>query len=81
MKNINARIKVAVDNTNRLMLGEFDFDPQKILNETLIFDTSKIEEEIIVERIIDALSDKNNEFYIENSPGKNYFTLRRENGR
>ena len=46
------------------MLGEFDFDPQKILNKTLIFDTSKIEEEIIVERIIDALNDKNNEFYI-----------------
>ena len=64
MKNINARIKVAVDNTNRLMLGEFDFDPQKILNKTLISETSKIEEEIIVERIIDALNDKNNEFYI-----------------
>ena len=46
------------------MLGEFDFDPQKILNKTLISDTSKIEEEIIVERIIDALNDKNNEFYI-----------------
>ena len=40
------------------MLGEFDFTPRQILNKTLIFDTSKIDEEIIIDRIIDTRNDK-----------------------
>ena len=80
MENINAQI--ISDNTDNLMLAEFDFSPKKILNKTLIFDTSKIDEEIIMDRITDALNDKtNDEFYIEHSAGSNYFTLRRENRR
>ena len=42
----------------------------------------KIEQEIIMNRIIDAINDKTNDkFYIEHQTGSNYFTLRRENGR
>ena len=64
------------------MLGEFNFIPKNILNKTMIFDTSKIEQEIIMNRIIDAINDKTNDkFYIEHQTGSNYFTLRRENGR
>ena len=82
MKNMNAQIKIAADNANRLMLGEFDFDPKKIQNKTLIIDISKIDEKIIGDKITDVLNDKNNdEFYIEHSPGTNYFILRRENRR
>ena len=40
------------------MMGEFDFNPQNVLNKTLIFDTKKINEEIIMNKIIEALSDK-----------------------
>ena len=58
MKNINAQIRIGADKTNKLMLGEFDFTPRQILNKTLKFDTSKIDEEIIIDRIIDTRNDK-----------------------
>ena len=80
MKNIEGQI--GRDNVSKLMRGEFDFSPKKILNKTLIFDTSKINKEIIMNRIIDALNDKtNDEFYIEHPVGSNYFTLNWEDGR
>ena len=64
MKNIEDQI--ARDNVNKLMRGEFDFNLEKILNKTLIFDSKKIDEEIIMDMIIDALNHKkNDEFYIE----------------
>ena len=61
MKNINKNIEMAADNTNELTLGEFNFRPKNILNKTLIFDTSKVDEEIIMDRIIDAFNDKTND--------------------
>ena len=36
MKNIG----VKRDNVSQLMRGEFDFDPEKMLNKTLMFDTN-----------------------------------------
>ena len=54
------------------MRGKFDFSLEKLLNKTS--DTSKINEEIIMDSIIDALNDKtNDEFYIEHPVGSNYF--------
>ena len=58
MKSINAQIRIAVDNTNKLMSGEFDFTPSQILNKTFIFDTLKIDEENIIDRKIDTLKNK-----------------------
>ena len=49
------------------MNGKFSFDPKKMLNRTLLFDTKKIGEEIIMDRIIQALPADNDEFYIEHS--------------
>ena len=63
------------------MRGEFDLNPQKILNKTLLFDTKKIDEEIIIDRIIETLPSTNDEFYIEHPVGSNEFTLKREDGR
>ena len=64
------------------MLGEFNFDPKQIFNKTLTFDTSLIEEEIIIDIIIDAINDPYNDIYwIEHKAGTNYFTLRLEDGR
>ena len=70
MKNIERQI--GKNNVSKLMRGKFDFSLEKLLNKTS--DTSKINEEIIMDSIIDALNDKtNDEFYIEHPVGSNYF--------
>ena len=57
-------------------------DPKKILNKVLLFDTKKIKEEIIMDKIIQALNNPgNDEFYIEHPTGSNSFILKREDGR
>ena len=82
MKNMNKQIKAANENTKNLMLSEFNFDPEEILNETLVFDTSMTDEEIVIDRIIDAINDSlNNKYWIERKPGTNYFTLKLEDGK
>ena len=78
----NRKGQIGRQNVSKLMRWEFNFSPKKILSKTLIFDTTKINEEIIMDKIIEALNDKtNDEFYIEHPPGSNYFTLKREDGR
>ena len=68
MKNINDQVMAANENTENLMLGEFNFDTKKILNKT--------------DRIIDAINNPyNDEYWIEYKPGTNCFTLRLEDGR
>ena len=68
MKNINDQIMAANENTENLMLGEFNFDTKKILNKT--------------DRITDAINNPyNDEYWIEHKPGINCFTLRLEDGR
>ena len=63
MKNIIDQMRAANENTENLMLGEFSFDPKEILNKKLIFDTTIIDEEIIIDRIIDAINDSFNDKY------------------
>ena len=82
MKNINDQIRAANENTENLLLGEFNFDPKDILNKKLIFDATIIGEEIIIDRIIDAINDAfNDKYWLEHKPGTNYFTLWLEDGR
>ena len=52
-----------------------------MLNRTLLFDTKKIDDEIIMDMIIQALPADNDEFYIDYPIGSNSFTLKREDGR
>ena len=53
-----------------------------MLNKTLIFDITIIDEEMIISRITDAInSPYNDEYWIEHKPGTNYFTLGLEDGR
>ena len=69
-------------NTKKLMIGDFDFDPKKILNKTLLFDTSTIDEKLIIDKIIDGINDPfNDKYWIEQEPGSDYFMLRLENGK
>ena len=56
---------------------KFSFDPKEILNQTLLFDTAKIDEEIIMDMIIRALPADNDDFYIKHPVGSNSFTLKR----
>lgn len=62
------------------MRGEFNFS--KNINKTLLFDTSKINEEVIMDKIFKSLNDPlNDEYYIEQTDGKNAFTLKPKSGR
>ena len=82
MKFMNEQIKTGNENTKNLMLGNFNFDPKLILNKRLIFDTTIIDGNIIINRIIDATDNSyNDKYWIKHKPGTNYFTLRLENGR
>ena len=61
------------------MHGKFDFSFKNILNKTILFDTSKINQEEIMDKIInDSLND---EYYIDHPEGSNSFILKREDGR
>ena len=42
--------QVARNNVSRLMCGEFDLSLKNILNKTILFDTSKINKEVIQNR-------------------------------
>ena len=61
----NREQQIVRENVSTLMNGKFSFDPEKILNKTLRFDTTKIDEEIIMDMIIRALPADNDDFYIE----------------
>ena len=56
-------------------------DPKKKLNKTLFFDTSTVDEEVIIDKTIDGINDPfNDKYWIKHEPGTYYFTLRLENG-
>ena len=73
--------QIARDNVSALMNERLVFDHREILNKTLLLDTIKIDEELIMDKIIQALPPDNDEFYIEHPEGSNSFTLKREDGR
>ena len=55
-----------------------------MLNKRLIFDTTIVDKETIMDKIIEGLNDTyldNDKYWIEHEPRSNYFTLRLEDGR
>ena len=77
----NEEDQIAKNNVSKLIRGEFDFNPKKILNK-IIFDTKKLDGEITMDMIIDVLNDETNDgFYVEHPVGSNYFALKQESGR
>lgn len=81
---ITNQIKKSVDNTSLMMAGEFNFSPKTMLNKRLIFDTTIVDKETIMDKIIEGLNDTyldNDKYWIEHEPRSNYFTLRLEDGR
>ena len=61
--------------------GKFDFSAKKLLNKTMLFDTSRVNEELIMKKRIENFPRGNNELYIVHKPGTNSFSLRREDGK
>ena len=77
----NKASQIARDNASALMNEKFVFDSKEILNKTLLFDTSEIDEELVMDKIRQALPPDNDQFYIEYPERSNSFTLKREDGR
>ena len=74
------KLKIARENVSALMRGKFVFDPEDFLNKTVLFDTSKIDEEKIIDRILENIPGDNDDIYLIHEPGTNAFSLRREDG-
>ena len=45
-------LQIAPENAETLLKGKFNFSPQNILNKTILFDTSCINEERVMDKII-----------------------------
>ena len=59
------------------MTVEFDFSIKNISKKTLLFDTSKINKEVIIDKIIELLNNAlNDKYYIDHPDDTNSFTLK-----
>ena len=77
---IKRKEKEIIDkNTNSLLKDEFDFSPKKILNKVLLFNTLRVEHEVIMDKIIEKLPQDNDKYYTEHVIDSNKFILSREN--
>ena len=74
-------LQVPAENAETLLKGKFNFSPQKILNKTILFDTSRINEEQVMDETLETLSGDNDELYVLHEPGTNAFTLKRKDGK
>ena len=73
-------LQIAAENGESLLQEKFNSESEKILNRTLMFDNSCIDEEKIIDKIIESLHAHNDELYIENEPGINVFALKNKDG-
>ena len=74
-------MQIAAENLETLLKGKFNFSPQKILNKTILFDASLINEEKVMDKILEALPVDNNELYVLHEPGTKVFTIKQEDGK
>ena len=74
-------LQVAVENAETFLKGKFKFSPKKILNNTILFETSCIDEEELIDKTLEALPAGNNELHVLYEPGSNTFNLKHEDGK
>ena len=74
----NKVLQIARENVSAPMEGKFSFLPEKVLNKSIPFDVSRLDEETIMDKTIESLPSSNDEFYIIHKPRTNSFSLRRE---
>ena len=73
-------LKIARGNVSSLMHGKFVFDPDVFLSKTVLFGTSKIDEEKIIDRILENIPGDNDDIYLIHEPATNTFSLKHEDG-
>ena len=79
----NKVLQIAWDNDSALMEGKFSYRAEKILHKPILFDTSRVDEESIMDKIIENLLSTNDEFYMIHELGANswnnliFFTAQR----
>ena len=67
-------LQIAAENAEILLKGKFNFSPQKILNKTTLFDTSRINEEKVMDKILEVFPANNDELSVLHEPATNAFT-------
>ena len=77
----NKELQIARDNVTAFMAWKFSFSPEKLLNKTILFDVSRVDEGKIMDKIIENLPSTNDDFYIVHKPFTNSFSLRHEDGK
>lgn len=81
-KLTHKKAQIAKNNVSKLMHGELVFSIKNILCKTSLPDTSKINKEIIMDKIIESLNDPlNDKYYMDHPDGTNSLTLKQEDGR
>ena len=74
------KLKIATENFSALC-GENLFLIQRFsLNKAVLFDTSKNDEQKIIDKILENIPGDNDTIYLIHEPGTNAFSLRREDG-
>ena len=74
------KLKVAKDNISALMQGKLVFDPERFFFSNMLSDTSKVDEEQIIDRILEKTPSDNDNIYLVHKPGTNAFSKRRKDG-
>ena len=69
-------LQIAAENAETLLKSKFIFYFRKILSKTILSDTSRTNEEKVMDKILEALSADNDELYVLHGPGTNAFTLK-----
>ena len=70
--------KMVENNSKLLLSGKFNFDPEEILDKSLLFDLKKTSEDKIFDSILEKIPDKNDIDYIEHRERTNAFRLRKD---
>ena len=74
-------LQIARNNVLVLMRKKIDFTAKKLLNKILLFDSSRVNEELIMDKTIENLPGETmNSISYASEPGTNSFSLRREGG-
>ena len=68
---------MAENNSKLLLSRKFDFDPEEILDRSLLFKLKKTSQDKTFDSILEQIPDKNDIYYIEHREGKNAFRLRK----
>ena len=56
------------------------FDPEWFLNKAVLFDTSKVDDKQIIDRILENIPGDNDDIYLDHEPGTHGFSLRHKDG-